>query len=166
MAESGACAGVSVWIAFQWGLKRACFSNEAGEGSAAMAHAAAKTDQPIREGVVAGIGPFVDTIIICTMSALVLLMSGAWNRPAVGAVASVGDGVVVVECQHDLPEKFEPLYLARVRVGGTLGVQIVRNAQQNLKTLALALLLNSAMPNLSISFFVSNPSSFSTRFSI
>ena len=137
VAESGACAGVSVWIAFQWGLKRACFSNEAGEGSAAMAHAAAKTDQPIREGVVAGIGPFVDTIIICTMSALVLLMSGAWNRPAVGAVASVGDGVVVVECQHDLPEKFEPLYLARVRVGGTLGVQIVRNAQQNLKTLAL-----------------------------
>ena len=71
MAETGACAGVSVWIAFSWGLVRACFSNEAGEGSAAMAHAAAKTEEPIREGVVAGIGPFVDTLIICTMSALV-----------------------------------------------------------------------------------------------
>ncbi|MFQ5463002.1 MAG: alanine/glycine:cation symporter family protein, partial [Phycisphaerae bacterium] len=79
VAESGACTGVSVWIAFQWGLKRACFSNEAGEGSAAIAHAAAKTEEPVREGVVAGIGPFVDTIIICTMSALVLLMSGTWD---------------------------------------------------------------------------------------
>ncbi|MHC4236008.1 MAG: alanine/glycine:cation symporter family protein, partial [Planctomycetota bacterium] len=53
----GGFAGATVWIAFRQGLRRACFSNEAGEGSAAMAHAAARTEEPIREGVVAGIGP-------------------------------------------------------------------------------------------------------------
>ncbi len=115
VAEGGAFAGVSVWVAFTWGLKRACFSNEAGEGSAAMAHAAAKTEEPIREGVVAGIGPFIDTLIICTMSALVLLMSGAWDRPPAGTVVAMDDDVVRVEVAPDIPEKFAALYLDAVR---------------------------------------------------
>ncbi|MDX1563815.1 MAG: alanine/glycine:cation symporter family protein, partial [Phycisphaeraceae bacterium] len=57
------------------GAKRAAFSNEAGLGSAAIAHSAAKTDEPIREGVVAMIGPFIDTIVVCTMTALAILMT-------------------------------------------------------------------------------------------
>ncbi len=57
------------------GMRRAAFSNEAGLGSAAIAHAAAKTDEPVREGVVAMIGPFIDTIVVCTMTALAILIT-------------------------------------------------------------------------------------------
>jgi AGCS family alanine or glycine:cation symporter len=117
VAETGACVGVSVWFAFEWGLRRACFSNEAGEGSAAMAHAVARTEEPVREGVVAGIGPFVDTLVICTMSAMVLLMTGTWNRPAVGTVAGLEADRLTVRCTETIPEKLEPLYLDAVQVG-------------------------------------------------
>ncbi|MFP6664103.1 MAG: amino acid carrier protein [Deltaproteobacteria bacterium] len=58
------------------GVRRAAFSNEAGMGSAAIAHAAARTDEPIREGVVAMIGPFIDTMVVCTLTALAILLSG------------------------------------------------------------------------------------------
>jgi AGCS family alanine or glycine:cation symporter len=58
------------------GMKRAAFSNEAGLGSAAIAHAAAKTEEPVREGFVAMLGPFIDTIIVCTMTALAILSTG------------------------------------------------------------------------------------------
>ncbi|MFT4711286.1 MAG: AGCS family alanine or glycine:cation symporter [Bacteroidia bacterium] len=61
------------------GFKRAAFSNEAGTGSAAIAHSAAKTDYPIREGAVAMLGPFIDTVIICTMTALVIVITGAYD---------------------------------------------------------------------------------------
>ena len=121
-AGQGAFMGVTVWVVFAEGLKRACFSNEAGEGSAAMAHAAAKTDEPIREGIVAGLGPFIDTLIICTMSALVLLMTGTWNRPAVGTVATPDDGRVVVQCGTEVPENMQPLYLDRIQVGRELQI--------------------------------------------
>jgi AGCS family alanine or glycine:cation symporter len=63
-----------------WGVKRGLFSNEAGQGSAPIAHAAAKTDEPVREGVVALLEPFIDTILICTMTGLVLLSTGSWNK--------------------------------------------------------------------------------------
>ena len=63
------------------GFKRAAFSNEAGVGSAAIAHSAAKTQYPVREGIVASLGPFVDTIVICTMTALVMIITGAYNDP-------------------------------------------------------------------------------------
>ncbi len=58
------------------GTRRAAFSNEAGVGSAAIAHAAARTDEPVREGAVAMLGPFIDTIVVCTMTALAILASG------------------------------------------------------------------------------------------
>jgi AGCS family alanine or glycine:cation symporter len=109
-AETGAFAGVTVWLAFEHGLRRALFSNEAGQGSAAMAHAAARTEEPIREGVVAGIGPFIDTIIICTMSALVLLMTGAWNRPMLGTVTAVEADTVRVTINPDMPERYRRIY--------------------------------------------------------
>lgn len=71
------------------GVKRAAFSNEAGLGSAAIVHAAAKTDEPVREGIVAMLGPFIDTVIICTMTALVVVVSGAWNDPNIPSSAGV-----------------------------------------------------------------------------
>jgi AGCS family alanine or glycine:cation symporter len=80
----GAFIGGTFGYAFMLGMRRALFSNEAGQGSAPIAHAAAKTDEPAREGIVAGIGPFIDTIIVCTLTALVILSSGAWNRGSEG----------------------------------------------------------------------------------
>ncbi|HIA04711.1 MAG TPA: alanine:cation symporter family protein, partial [Myxococcales bacterium] len=78
-------AGVGgiVGVAVQ-GIKRAVFSNEAGIGSAAIAHSAAKTDEPVREGIVAMLGPFIDTVVICTMTALVVIVTGAYSNPAAG----------------------------------------------------------------------------------
>ncbi len=71
------------------GVTRAAFSNEAGLGSAAIAHAAAKTDEPVREGMVAMLGPFIDTIIICSMTALIVVVTGTWKDPG------TADGVVM-----------------------------------------------------------------------
>jgi AGCS family alanine or glycine:cation symporter len=64
------------------GFQRAAFSNEAGAGSASIAHSAAKTKYPVREGIVALLEPFIDTVVICTMTALVINISGAYNNPA------------------------------------------------------------------------------------
>ncbi|HEX7030423.1 MAG TPA: amino acid carrier protein [Gammaproteobacteria bacterium] len=79
---AGAFLGGTVGFALLAGMRRAFYSNEAGRGSAAMAHSAAKTDEPVREGVVAGLAPFIDTLVICTLTALVILVSGVWNRDA------------------------------------------------------------------------------------
>jgi AGCS family alanine or glycine:cation symporter len=64
------------------GFQRAAFSNEAGVGSAAIAHSAAKTDYPVREGIVALLEPFIDTVVVCTMTAVVMVVSGAYKNPA------------------------------------------------------------------------------------
>jgi AGCS family alanine or glycine:cation symporter len=64
------------------GFQRAAFSNEAGAGSAAIAHSAAKTEYPVREGIVALLEPFIDTVVVCTMTALVIVVTGAYNNPA------------------------------------------------------------------------------------
>jgi AGCS family alanine or glycine:cation symporter len=77
---SGAFVGGTVASAFLFGMKRAIFSNEAGQGSSPIAHSAAKTDEPVREGVVAGLEPFIDTIVVCTFTALIILATGVWNR--------------------------------------------------------------------------------------
>ncbi len=65
------------------GIQRAAFSNEAGLGSASIAHSAAKTKEPVREGIVAMIGPFIDTIIVCLMTSLVVIVTGVWNNPEI-----------------------------------------------------------------------------------
>lgn len=62
-----------------YGVQRGLFSNEAGQGSAPIAHSAAKTDQPVREGVVALLEPFIDTLIVCTITGLVIVSTGAWD---------------------------------------------------------------------------------------
>ena len=78
----GAFIGGTAGYAFLWGMKRALFSSEAGQGSSPIAHAAARTSEPVREAVVAGLEPFIDTIVVCTITAMVILTSGVWNRPA------------------------------------------------------------------------------------
>ena len=74
-----AVAGGSVGTVIIWGVRRAVFPNEAGLGSASIAHAAVKTNYPIREGIVASIGPFIDTIIVCTATAIVIVLSGQYK---------------------------------------------------------------------------------------
>jgi AGCS family alanine or glycine:cation symporter len=69
------------------GLKRAAFSNEAGVGSAAIAHAAVKTNEPLTEGYVALLEPFIDTVVICTMTALVMVITGACGTEGLTGVA-------------------------------------------------------------------------------
>ena len=97
-AATGAFFGVAMRTAVIQGVRRACFSNEAGLGSAPIAHATAKTNEPIREGVVASVGPFIDTIVICTMTALVIMITGALTRGSVGSVVATA---AVVEVQGE-----------------------------------------------------------------
>jgi len=80
--STGAFIGGTMGYAFLFGMKRALFSNEAGQGTSPIAHSAAKTDEPVREGIVAGLEPFIDTIVVCTLTALVILSTGVWNRDA------------------------------------------------------------------------------------
>ncbi len=76
----GAFMGGTFGYAAMWGIQRALFSSEAGQGSSPIAHSAAKTDEPVREGIVAGLEPFIDTLVVCTITSLVILSSGIWNR--------------------------------------------------------------------------------------
>jgi len=78
-AQVGGFAGGTFIFMLTWGVKRGIFSNESGQGSAPIAHAAAKTDEPVREGLVAMLGPMIDTLIICTITGLVILVTGTWN---------------------------------------------------------------------------------------
>ena len=74
-----AVGGAAVGEAIRWGVARGLFSNEAGLGSSPMAHAAARTNEPVREGLVAMLEPFIDTLVICTMTGLVIVVTGAWT---------------------------------------------------------------------------------------
>ena len=77
------------------GFRRAAFSNEAGAGSAAIAHSAARTEYPIREGLVSLLEPFIDTVVICTMTALVIVVSGAYNNPAYESLITANAGAAL-----------------------------------------------------------------------
>lgn len=83
-AAVGGFAGIAVREVLIHGVRRACFSNEAGLGTSPIAHSAATTNEPVREGVVALLEPFIDTVVICTLTALVILISGAWTQEATG----------------------------------------------------------------------------------
>ncbi|PAU89594.1 sodium:alanine symporter family protein [Pseudomonas sp. WN033] len=88
IAAAGGFAGAAVWAAMRFGIARGVFSNEAGLGSAPIAHAAAKTNNPIRQGTVAMLGTFIDTIIVCSITGLVILVTGAWTSGENGASLS------------------------------------------------------------------------------
>ena len=103
-AATGGFAGASVLMAIRFGVARGVFSNEAGLGSAPIAHAAAKTNDPVRQGLIAMLGTFIDTILICTMTALVIVLTGSWTTGKTGAALAThafdlglhqGGGVVV-----------------------------------------------------------------------
>ncbi|MGO1692119.1 MAG: alanine/glycine:cation symporter family protein [Marinobacter sp.] len=106
IAAEGGFAGAAVWAAIRFGVARGVFSNEAGLGSAPIAHAAAQTKNPINQGLVAMLGTFIDTIIICTITGLVIITSGVWTSGESGAALTsmafskalpgVGDYVVAV----------------------------------------------------------------------
>lgn len=84
--------GVGVLLfTIQFGVQRGLFSNEAGQGSAPIAHSAAKTDEPVSEGVVALLEPFIDTIIICTMTGLVVVSTGVYDERVPGTPLALND---------------------------------------------------------------------------
>ena len=87
-AAAGGFAGAGIMAAIRFGVARGIFSNEAGLGSAPIAHAAARTNDPVSQGMVAMLGTFIDTIIVCTMTALVILTTGAWTSGETGAALS------------------------------------------------------------------------------
>ncbi|KKZ57429.1 sodium:alanine symporter [Haemophilus haemolyticus] len=80
-AALGGAVGFTVMKAIQSGVARGIFSNESGLGSAPIAAAAAQTREPVRQGLISMIGTFLDTIIVCTMTGIVLVLTGAWNNP-------------------------------------------------------------------------------------
>jgi len=95
-------AGVGAFlVTMMWGVRRGLFSNEAGQGSAPIAHAAAKTDEPVSEGVVALLEPFIDTIVICTMTALVIIMTSSWDDRFPTELVFAGGHMSYVEEQPD-----------------------------------------------------------------
>lgn len=83
--------GASMIVAIQKGVARGIFSNEAGLGSAPIAAAAAKTKDPVRQGLVSMTGTFIDTVVICTMTGLCIIMMGSWENPALEGVAVTAD---------------------------------------------------------------------------
>ena len=103
-AAAGGFAGATVLMAIHFGVARGLFSNEAGMGSAPIAHAAAKTKDPVHQGLIAMLGTFIDTIVICTMTALVIILTGSWTSGQTGVALTSeafntglaqGGGVVV-----------------------------------------------------------------------
>lgn len=93
-----AVLGGSVGAIIIMGVRRAAFSNEAGIGTAPMAHGAAKTNEPVREGLVAMLGPIIDTLIVCTMTALAIIVTGVW-------ISSSDDGITLTAnaMNHSIP---------------------------------------------------------------
>src|SRR6056297_462160 len=84
-AAAGGFAGATLAQVIRFGVARGVFSNESGLGSAPIAHGAAKTKEPVREGLVAMLGPFIDTILVCTMTALIIILTGAFETGNTGA---------------------------------------------------------------------------------
>ncbi len=133
-AQLGGFAGGSFIFMLTWGVKRGLFSNESGQGSAPIAHAAAKTDEPVREGVVAMMGPLIDTLIICTITGLVILSTGVWHDKladevpvnAQSAITVIRDDAGVVSDGKVRDEDlFDGTFECRAGVPG--GVLMVRN---------------------------------------
>jgi AGCS family alanine or glycine:cation symporter len=87
---AGGVAGATVARAIRYGLSRGAYSNEAGSGTAAVFHASARTAQPVRQGLIASVDVFIDTLVICTLTALAVLVSGAWTNGSTSTEMVVG----------------------------------------------------------------------------
>jgi alanine or glycine:cation symporter, AGCS family len=103
--SSSALTGGLVGVMIQ-GLRRGLFSNEAGIGSASIAHSAVKTNVPVTEGFVASLEPFIDTVVVCTMTALVIVVTGAYN------LDTAGDGIALTSTAFSTVIDWFPLVLA------------------------------------------------------
>jgi alanine or glycine:cation symporter, AGCS family len=84
-SAAGGFAGATVWAAIRFGVARGIFSNEAGLGSAPIAHAAAQTNEPVEQGMIAMLGTFIDTLLVCTMTGLVIILTGVLDSGQSGA---------------------------------------------------------------------------------
>jgi len=89
VAATGGFAGATIMLAVQWGVARGIFSNEAGLGSAPIAHAAAKTNDPVRQGMIAMLGTFIDTIVVCSITGLAIVLTGVWTTGVKGAALTI-----------------------------------------------------------------------------
>lgn len=109
-AAAGGFLGATFAYAFNRGVNRGLFSNEAGQGSAPIAHASAKTEEPVSEGMVSILEPFIDTLIICTLTGLVILSSGVWKEKFDTTFATFDTEYVAgVYTEHD-PEHVAQLF--------------------------------------------------------
>jgi len=108
----------SFMMTLMWGIRRGLFSNEAGQGSAPIAHATAKTDEPVREGLVASLGPFIDTLVICTMTGLVIVMTGVYKDKVEQKLDLSAVEIVMSESAQDS----ELVALRESRSAGTIEV--------------------------------------------
>ncbi len=109
-AAVGGFLGASFAFAFNRGVNRGLFSNEAGQGSAPIAHAAARAHEPVSEGMVAILEPFIDTIIICSLTGLVLLSSGVWHMKHENTFQKADMTILAENIKDDTPENKEKLF--------------------------------------------------------
>ncbi|MEM0910455.1 MAG: AGCS family amino acid carrier protein [Pseudomonadota bacterium] len=109
-AAAGGFLGATFAYAFNRGVNRGLFSNEAGQGSAPIAHASAKTKEPVSEGMVSILEPFIDTIIICTITGLVILSSGVWHQKHLNVFDRSDMMIVAGEYSEQTPEDVQALF--------------------------------------------------------
>ncbi len=109
-AATGGFLGASVSYAWSKGVARGLFSNEAGQGSAPIAHAAAKAHEPVSEGMVSILEPFIDTIVICTLTGLVILSSGVWTKKYDNEFQRADMEIVAGQYFENQPEHREIMY--------------------------------------------------------
>ncbi|MCK4351518.1 MAG: amino acid carrier protein, partial [Candidatus Krumholzibacteria bacterium] len=133
-AGVGGFVGSTFTFTLIWGVKRGLFSNEAGQGSAPIAHAAAKTNEPVREGVVAMLGPYIDTLLICTLTGLVIITVGVWQEKKLESIkfdskseitVMKRDGLVMVNGEIEEKDEFQGNFT--VSNGIADGVVFVKN---------------------------------------
>ncbi|MGI9322312.1 MAG: alanine/glycine:cation symporter family protein [Pseudomonadales bacterium] len=106
----GGFLGASFAYAFNRGVNRGLFSNEAGQGSAPIAHAAAKADEPVSEGMASILEPFIDTIVICTLTGLVILSSGVWTEKIENDFQRFDTEFIAGSYSEDRPDDKQALY--------------------------------------------------------
>ncbi len=109
-AATGGFLGGSIAFAFNRGVNRGLFSNEAGQGSAPIAHAAARAHEPVSEGLVALLEPFIDTVIICSLTGLVLLSSGVWTEKIENRFQDADIIVLQGAYSQDIEQEIEELH--------------------------------------------------------
>lgn len=132
-ASLGGSVAGGLMTTLLWGVKRGLFSNEAGQGSAPIAHAAARTDEPVREGVVAMLGPLIDTLLICTMTGLVIVTTGVWDDKFQAELQLNEADIVLTSDLGSAETEYERIQAAvgaRAEVSGTIDIPVQEGRQK------------------------------------